>query len=126
LHKEALEDALYMVRYQGASADYAAATHDIEDTDRRYYTREHFKTSPQDFVEEHFEALIKLGKEQDRRIRDVLNGAKMGQRGINDLIDREAMDNALFAHRQSLQRWNTLLEHITAGSHGAVLRRFFP
>jgi hypothetical protein len=38
----------------------------------------------------------------------------MGQRGINDLIDREAMDNALFAHRQSLQRWNTLLEHITA------------
>ena len=114
LHKEALEDALYMVRYQGASADYAAATHDIEDTDRRYYTREHFKTSPQDFVEEHFEALIKLGKEQDRRIKEALNGAKMGQRGINDLIDREAMDNALLAHRQSLKRWHTLLDHITA------------
>ena len=125
LHKEALEDALYMVRYQGASADYAAATHDIEDTDRRYYTREHFKTSPQDFVEEHFEALIKLGKEQDRRIRDVLNGAKMGQRGINDLIDREAMDNALFAHRQSLQRWNTLLEHITADRTALFCAGFF-
>ncbi|MBX8531231.1 hypothetical protein K5D32_16295 [Pseudomonas cichorii] len=100
--------------YQESVASTMAVNRALEDTERRYYTREHFKTSPQDFVETHFEALIKLGKEQDRRIRDVLKGAKMGQRGVNDLIDREAMDNALFEHRASLTRWNKLLDQITA------------
>jgi hypothetical protein len=114
LQKEALDDAMHMARYQGSAPDYTASGRNIEDTDRRYYTREHFEEAPQDFVETHFEALLKLGKEQDRRIKDVLDGARMGQRGINDLIDRDAMDSALFQHRQSLKRWNTLLDNITA------------
>jgi ribosomal protein L23 len=114
LQKESLDDAMRMTQYQGPSGDYMAQSRGIEDTDRRYYTREHFKVSPQDFVDKHFEALLKLGKQQDRRIKDVLNGAKMGQRGVNDLIDRESMDNALFEHRASIERWNKLLDRITA------------
>ncbi|MBK5375823.1 hypothetical protein JFT81_14400 [Pseudomonas sp. TH43] len=113
LQKESLDDAMHMAQYQGPMADYTASGRGIEDTDRRYYTREHFRVAPQNFVEKNFEALLKLGKEQDRRIKDVLNGAKMGQRGINDLIDRDAMDNALFDHRKSLKRWNKLLDQIT-------------
>ena len=86
----------------------------IEDTDRRYYTREHFRVAPTTFVEQHFEALITLGKQHDQRIRDILTGAKLGQRGVNDLIDREAMDRDLLSHRTKLTRWNHLLDCITA------------
>lgn len=107
LRQEALDDARYMIHHKQMSQG-------IDETDRRYYTGEHFKTSPQDFVKKHFEALIKLGKEQDRRIKETLEGAKFGQRGINELIDRDAMDSALFEHRHGLKRWNTLLDHITA------------
>jgi hypothetical protein len=114
LQRQALDHASQVAMYGGSSAGQIVASQEIEGTDRSYYTREHFSGCPQDFVDKHFEALLKLGREQDRRIKDALNGAKMGQRGINDLIDREAMDNALFEHRASLKRWNKLLEHITA------------
>ncbi|BAV77930.1 hypothetical protein PCAU_5721 [Pseudomonas chlororaphis subsp. aurantiaca] len=114
LQKQALDHAAQIAMYGGSSAGQIVATQRIEDTNRSYYTREHFRGAPQDFVDKHFEALLKLGKEQDRRIKDVLNGAKMGQRGVNDLIDREAMDNALFEHRASIKRWNKLLDRITA------------
>ena len=36
-----------------------------------------------------------------------------GKRGINDLIDRPAMDEVLNSHRDNLGRWNRLLERIT-------------
>ncbi|MGN2408688.1 toxin VasX [Pseudomonas syringae] len=114
LQQQALDHALQMAMYGGPMAGQHIDTQGIEDADRIYYTREHFKGCPQDFVNKHFDALLKLGKEQNRRIKDVLNGARMGQRGINDLIDREAMDNALFEHRGSIKRWNRLLDSITA------------
>lgn len=114
LQQQALDHASQIAMYGGSSAGQIVASQGIEDTDRSYYTREHFSGCPQDFVDKHFEALLKLGKEQDRRIKDALNGAKMGQRGINDLVDRQAMENALFEHRSSIQRWNKLLERITA------------
>lgn len=114
LQQQALDHASQIAMYGGSPAGLIVGTQGIEDTDRIYYTREHFSGCPQDFVDKHFEALLKLGKEQDRRIKDTLNGAKFGQRGINDLIDREAMDSALLEHRASIKRWNKLLEHITA------------
>ena len=85
-----------------------------EEVDRRYYTPLHFRLSPSAFVQKHFEALIDLGKLHGERIDDILHGAKFGQRGVNDLIDREAMDRDLQAHRTGLARWNDLLERITA------------
>ena len=86
----------------------------VEEVDRRYYTPPHFRLSPSAFVQKHFEALIALGKLHGERIDDILQGAKFGQRGVNDLIDREAMDRDLLAHRTGLARWNDLLERITA------------
>nr|WP_314485353.1 toxin VasX [uncultured Pseudomonas sp.] len=86
----------------------------VEEVDRRYYTPPHFRLSPSAFVQKHFEALIALGKLHGERIDDILHGAKFGQRGVNDLIDREAMDRDLLAHRTGLARWNDLLERITA------------
>ncbi|ROM56932.1 hypothetical protein BK649_01740 [Pseudomonas canadensis] len=114
LQQQALDEAMQIERFLSPAPDHTALSRSIEDIDRRYYTREHFNGAPQDFVEKHFEALLKLGKEQDRRIKDALNGAKMGQRGINELIDRKAMEDAVSEHRPSLKRWNTLLDNITA------------
>lgn len=86
----------------------------MEDVDRRYFTREHFRSAPAAFVDSHFEALVALGKQQHRQIDDILHGSKLGQRGVNDLIDRDAMDRELTAHRAGLARWNLLLDRITA------------
>ena len=86
----------------------------LEDTDRRYYTREHFRVAPATFVDPHLEALVALGKQRGEHIDDILHGAKLGQRGVNDLIDREAMDRDLATHRAGLVRWNQLLDCITA------------
>lgn len=86
----------------------------LGDVDRRYYTREHFQTSPRAFVDKHFETLLSLGKHRSKQLDDLLYGAKFGQRGVNELIDRPAMDRELQAHRAGLIRWNTLLDAITA------------
>lgn len=42
-----------------------------------------------------------------------LNGAKLGQQGINDLIDRPRMDAFMAAQRAKLARWQGLLADIT-------------
>lgn len=86
------------------------------EVDRRFYTRLYFEAvAPEDFVEQHLATLIKLGKDQDRRMRDVLDGPILsGKRGVNDLIDRPAMDERLNLLRDDLGRWNRLLERITA------------
>lgn len=44
---------------------------------------------------------------------DALEGAKMGQEGINDLIDRPAMEAFLKHQRAQLSRWNKRLDSIT-------------
>jgi hypothetical protein len=85
----------------------------VQDVDWRYHTGQFMAPAPGDFVERHLKALVQLGKNQTQRIKDVLSGAKMGQRGVNELIDRAAMDQTLAEHRVKLRRWNTLLDRIT-------------
>jgi hypothetical protein len=115
LRKEAHAEAFKFAKYQGATPDFTAHSRASDDADRRYYTRQHFKVAPGEFVERHLDTLIKLGQEQNKRIVDVLEGSSFsGKRGVNDFIDRPAMDAALFQHRDDLGRWNRLLERITA------------
>jgi hypothetical protein len=115
LRKEAQAEVQEMLKYQGGNPDVTAHRRASDEADRRYYTRQHFKVAPDDFVERHLDTLIKLGQEQNKRIVDVLEGSNFsGKRGVNDFIDRPAMDSALFQHRDDLGRWNRLLERITA------------
>ena len=78
------------------------------------FTRNKMAAADPGFVERNLNALIKAKKSQDGHIRDALNGAKFGQRGINDLIDRPAMDSFLATHRGNLDRWQSLLKRIAA------------
>lgn len=49
----------------------------------------------------------------DENAEDALEGAKIGQRGINDLVDRPAMESFLKQQRSQLARWNDRLDLIT-------------
>ncbi|ROO07823.1 hypothetical protein BK673_14815 [Pseudomonas fluorescens] len=116
LREKALDDSLALNRFDGVAPDFTAHGRVTAEADRRFYTREYFaEVAPPDFVERHLSTLVDLGKDQDRRMRDVLDGPLLsGKRGVNDLIDRPAMDDVLNRHRDNLGRWNRLLERITA------------
>lgn len=114
LRQQALEEFRQAVGFWGAVGNGPAREGIIQDADWRYYTRQHMRSAPDDFVERHLNALLKVGKQQNQRIEDILSGAKMGQRGVDELIDRAAMDQALAEHRAGLMRWNALLDLITA------------
>lgn len=79
----------------------------------RQFTRNQLKSADQAFVERHLETIIRVKKDLNEQVNDVLNGAKLGQRGINDLIDRPAMEAFLASNRAKLQRWDALLERIS-------------
>ena len=114
LRKQAHAEAFEMARYQGASPDFTAHRRASDDADHRYYARQHFAVAPADFVERHLDTLVTLGREQNKRIEEVLEGSRFsGKRGVNDFIDRPAMDDELFQYRADLGRWNRLLERIT-------------
>jgi len=49
----------------------------------------------------------------DDNTDDALDGAKLGQRGIDDLVDRPAMEACVKQQAANLQRWNTRLDLIT-------------
>ena len=114
--EKALDESLALNRFDGVAPDFTAHARVTAEADRRFYTREYFlEVAPADFVERHLSTLVELGKDQSRRMKDVLDGPLLsGKRGINDLIDRPAMDEVLNSHRDNLGRWNRLLERITA------------
>ncbi|PNG38905.1 hypothetical protein A1354_15030 [Pseudomonas asplenii] len=116
LREKALDDSLALNRFDGVAPDFTAHGRVTAEADRRFYTREYFaEVAPADFVERHLSTLVDLGKDQGRRMRDVLDGPFLsGKRGVNDLIDRPAMDEVLNRHRDNLGRWNRVLEGITA------------
>jgi len=115
LRREAVDKAYELNRFDGVAPDASAYGRASDEADRVYYTREHFQMAPDDFVERHVQTLVELGKTHDRRVLDLLDGSLFsGKRGINDLIDRPAMDETLWRHRDDLSRWNRMLERITA------------
>ncbi|NUT75915.1 hypothetical protein HNO86_12765 [Pseudomonas sp. C1C7] len=116
LRNKALDDALALNRFDGVAPDFTAQGRAMAETDRRYYTKQYFEAvAPPAFVDQHLNALVDLARDQDRRMQDVLEGPVLsGKRGINDLIDRPAMDQVLNRHRDDLSRWNRLLDRITA------------
>src|SRR5690554_1955263 len=86
------------------------------------YLKEHHGDNP--LVKSQLAMIDSLGPEKFETHRDainqlnlrnfhLLNGASLGQRGINDLIDRPKMDTFMAAQRVKLSRWQALLKDIT-------------
>ncbi|MDR5868711.1 toxin VasX [Halomonas koreensis] len=82
---------------------------------RRYYVEESLSDSlGRDFVERHGDALLAMKQQHNERLRALLEGSSIGERGINELIDRERMDTFLAEQRPRLQRWNATLDALSA------------
>ncbi|MGP4845004.1 toxin VasX, partial [Marinobacter sp. 1Y8] len=86
------------------------------------FLREHHSDNP--LVQAQLKMIDMLGPERFQQHRQAinglnlqnfyqLNGAKLGQRGINDLVDRERMATFLATQRDKLARWHAELESIT-------------
>lgn len=86
------------------------------------YLREHHGDNP--LVRAQLAMIDAMGQANYDQHRDTINqlnlqnyhqlyGAKLGQRGINELIDRPRMDAFMAAQRAKLARWQGLLADIT-------------
>ncbi|MCD5971443.1 toxin VasX [Pseudomonas quasicaspiana] len=82
-------------------------------TIQQYQLEQRFVGTSPDFIARHRRTLWKLYRQMDKPTKEALYGAKFGQRGINDLIDRPRMDAFLKQQRAILQPLNELLEKIT-------------
>ncbi|MEB0080169.1 hypothetical protein QN386_22765, partial [Pseudomonas sp. CCI3.2] len=78
-----------------------------------YFFKQKLAAADPGLINTHWETLITLHLEQDKRLKNLLYGAGFGRRGINDLIDRPRMDAFLEEQRPKLAHWNALLERIT-------------
>ncbi|MCQ4287354.1 hypothetical protein NA647_07900 [Pseudomonas stutzeri] len=108
-----LKAQLDAIRQKANKTNAFAIADELNTTTQRYYAKQSLAAANSGFADKHLDTLIKLKKQQNKRVKAVLEGAKFGQRGINELIDRPAMDAFLATHRTSLSRWNALLERIT-------------
>ncbi|MBD1553190.1 toxin VasX [Pseudomonas typographi] len=109
----ALDAELNRIRFGTTRTNAYGTVQALQRANERYYARQALAAAHPPMVEKHLDTLMRLRTTRDAKLRDALHGAKLGQRGINDLIDRPAMDAFLATHRPSLQRWNALLECIT-------------
>ena len=126
LRNQAVDGARELNRFDSLTPDFTAEERAIAAADRRFYTREHFAGAPDAFVDRHLHTLIHLGQDHHRRVSEGLDGSWLsGKRGINDLIDRPAMDAALDRHRDDLSRWNRMLDRLTADRTGLVAAGHF-
>lgn len=79
-----------------------------------WYLRQAMEGARPDFVDSHIEGIVALEKEHRDNLKAALEGRGFGHRGINDLIDREAMDQFMASQREKLARWQSLLTDITS------------
>lgn len=78
-----------------------------------WYLRQAMEGAAPDFVDAHIEGLVALEKNHRQYLKTILEGQGFGHRGVNDLIDRETMDQFMADQRAKLARWQTLLTDIT-------------
>ncbi|AQU83632.1 MULTISPECIES: toxin VasX [unclassified Halomonas] len=109
-----LKDRLYEIRREADRANWRTIADQLNSEVHRYYVEESLSDSlGSDFVDRHGEALLSMKQEHNERLKALLKGSKIGQRGINGLIDRGSMDDFLAKQRPRLQRWNALLDAIS-------------
>ncbi|MGQ0334942.1 toxin VasX [Halomonas elongata] len=109
-----LKERLSEIRGEANRSDAYAIADRLQGEVRRYYVEESLGESlGRDFVEQHDDALLAMKQQHNERLRALLEGSQIGERGINELIDRERMDAFLAEQRPRLQRWNATLDALS-------------
>ncbi|MEL7611019.1 toxin VasX [Vreelandella titanicae] len=96
-----------------------------QDAIRRYYAKQSMSNGDPDYIDKHLDTIIDLKRSNNRRVRDMLEGASFGQRGINDLVNRSEMDAFLAEQRPKLARWNELLVKISQDRSKMLCSSYF-
>ncbi|WP_136248380.1 toxin VasX [Halomonas borealis] len=110
----ALKERLRAIRGEANRSNAYDIANRLQGTVRRYYVEDSLSESlGRDFVEQHGDALLAMKRQHNERLRALLEGSSIGERGINELIDRERMDAFLAEQRPRLQRWNTTLDALS-------------
>ena len=79
-----------------------------------WYVRQAMEGAKPDFVDSHIDGIVALEKDYRKNLKAILEGRGFGHRGVNDLIDRDVMDQFMAGQRAKLARWQTLLTDITS------------
>ncbi|HET8800761.1 MAG TPA: toxin VasX [Marinobacter sp.] len=79
-----------------------------------WYVRQAMEEAKPDFVDSHIDGIVALEKDYRKNLKAILEGRGFGHRGVNDLIDRDVMDQFMAGQRAKLARWQTLLTDITS------------
>lgn len=110
-----LKERLQEIRGEANRSNAYEIASRLQEEVRRYYVEESLSESlGRDFVERHGDALLAMKQQHNERLRALLEGSSIGERGINELIDRERMDAFLAEQRPRLQRWNATLDALSA------------
>ncbi|MBF8224182.1 toxin VasX [Halomonas sp. 328] len=111
---EKLKERLWEIRGEANRTNASEIANQLQRAVHRYYVEEGLSDSlGSDFVDQHADALLSMKQQHNERLRALLEGSRIGQRGINDLIDRDRMDAFLAEQRPRLQRWNALLDALS-------------
>lgn len=111
---EGLKARLQEIRSEADRANARGIVYRLQEEVRRYYVEDSLSDSlGRDFVDQHSDALLAMKRQHNERLRALLEGSQIGERGINELIDRERMDAFLAEQRPRLQRWNATLDALS-------------
>lgn len=111
---EDLKRRLQEMRSEADRANARDIGYRLQEEVRRYYVEDSLSDSlGRDFVDQHSDALLAMKQQLNERLRALLEGSQIGERGINDLINRERMDAFLDEQRPRLQRWNASLDKLS-------------
>ncbi|EHJ93054.1 toxin VasX [Vreelandella boliviensis] len=92
---------------------------------RRYYAKQSMSNGDSSYIEKHVDTITDMKRTNNRRVRDMLEGASFGQRGIDDLISRQQMEAFLARQRPKLTRWNELLDKISQDRSQMLCSNYF-
>ncbi|MDN3554508.1 hypothetical protein, partial [Halomonas maura] len=111
---EDLKGRLQEMRSEADRANARDIAYRLQEEVRRYYVEDSLSDGlGRDFVDQHSDALLSMKRQHNERLKALLEGSQIGERGINELIDRERMDAFLAEQRPRLQRWNTTLDALS-------------
>lgn len=93
--------------------NYAAVDGPMKAAVGKWYLREALEGADPEFVERHIDGLYELEEQKRAALKKTLEGDGFGDRGINDLIRRDEMDQFMADQRVRLARWQPQLDVIT-------------
>ncbi|WP_445011370.1 toxin VasX [Vreelandella stevensii] len=120
-----LRESIIEIGKKANRANAYAILQEQQEAVRRYYAKQSMRNGDPGYIDKHVDTITDMKRTNNRRVRDMLEGASFGQRGINDLVNRTEMDAFLSKQRPKLARWNELLSKISRDRASMLCSSYF-